>query len=142
MPKYYNLDRVRELAEGDEDFVAALAAAFIEEVPEDAERLKKSVPEHDYQEVQVPCLVNQASLYGTGQLPKFGEDLFSLKAGDVMTHKPRTIEKNMLAAKALALMEKYAITVLVVADNDNNVDFHEQSYTPDGTIFDPKHFSL
>ena len=51
MPQYYKLDRVRELAEGDEDFVAALAAAFIEEVPEDAERLKKSVPEHDYQEV-------------------------------------------------------------------------------------------
>lgn len=51
MPQYYKLDRVRELADNDEDFVLAIAAAFIEEVPEDAERLKKSVPENDYQEV-------------------------------------------------------------------------------------------
>lgn len=32
--------------------------------------------EHDYQEVYVPFLVNKDSLYGTGQLPKFEEDLF------------------------------------------------------------------
>ena len=50
MPQYYKLDRVRELAEGDEDFVAALAAAFIEEVPEDAERLRNAVPNKDYSE--------------------------------------------------------------------------------------------
>jgi len=50
MSKYYKLHRVREMADGDEDFVAALAAAFIEEVPEDAARLKKSVPEKDYKE--------------------------------------------------------------------------------------------
>jgi seryl-tRNA synthetase len=32
--------------------------------------------EHGYLEMYVPYLVNQDSLYGTGQLPKFGEDLF------------------------------------------------------------------
>ncbi|QPG06910.1 serine--tRNA ligase [Salinimonas marina] len=32
--------------------------------------------EHGYQETYVPYLVNHDSLYGTGQLPKFGEDLF------------------------------------------------------------------
>lgn len=48
MPEHYKLDRVRELADNDEDFVMALAAAFIEEVPEDAERLKKAVPVRDY----------------------------------------------------------------------------------------------
>lgn len=32
--------------------------------------------QHDYQEMYVPYLVNASSLYGTGQLPKFGEDLF------------------------------------------------------------------
>ena len=31
---------------------------------------------HGYQEMYVPYLVNAHSLYGTGQLPKFGEDLF------------------------------------------------------------------
>jgi len=37
--------------------------------------------EHGYQEMYVPCLVNDASLYGTGQLPKFREDQFTI-AGD------------------------------------------------------------
>ena len=50
MSTYYKLDRVRELADGDEDFVAALAAAFIEEVPEDAERLRVAVPNKDFAE--------------------------------------------------------------------------------------------
>ncbi|MDT0627052.1 serine--tRNA ligase [Alteromonas sp. W364] len=35
--------------------------------------------EHGYQEIYVPYLVNSDSLYGTGQLPKFGEDLFHTK---------------------------------------------------------------
>lgn len=35
--------------------------------------------QHGYTELYVPYLVNQASLYGTGQLPKFGEDLFHTK---------------------------------------------------------------
>ena len=48
MEQHYKLYRVRELADHDEDFVAALAAAFLEEVPVDAERLKKAVAEEDY----------------------------------------------------------------------------------------------
>ncbi|MCG9596732.1 serine--tRNA ligase [Vibrio sp. Isolate25] len=32
--------------------------------------------EHGYTEMYVPYLVNSDSLFGTGQLPKFGEDLF------------------------------------------------------------------
>jgi len=35
--------------------------------------------EHGYQEVYVPYIVNQDSLFGTGQLPKFEEDLFKLE---------------------------------------------------------------
>jgi len=34
--------------------------------------------EHGYQEIYVPYLVNRDSLFGTGQLPKFAEDLFTL----------------------------------------------------------------
>jgi len=50
MSDFYKLDRVREMADNDEDFVQALVAAFLEEVPEDAERLKKAVAEEDYHE--------------------------------------------------------------------------------------------
>jgi len=35
--------------------------------------------EHGYKEVYVPYIVNEDSLYGTGQLPKFAEDLFKLE---------------------------------------------------------------
>lgn len=35
--------------------------------------------EHGYEELYVPYIVNAASLRGTGQLPKFGDDLFALK---------------------------------------------------------------
>lgn len=41
--------------------------------------LDTHVAEHGYQEVYVPYLVNADSLYGTGQLPKFEEDLFKLR---------------------------------------------------------------
>jgi len=35
--------------------------------------------EHGYEEVNVPYIVNKDSLFGTGQLPKFEEDLFKLQ---------------------------------------------------------------
>ncbi|MGI9251070.1 MAG: serine--tRNA ligase [Pseudohongiellaceae bacterium] len=35
--------------------------------------------EHGYKELNVPYVVNSASLLGTGQLPKFAEDLFKLE---------------------------------------------------------------
>jgi len=37
------------------------------------------VNEHGYQEIYVPYIINADSLYGTGQLPKFEEDLFKLQ---------------------------------------------------------------
>ncbi len=38
--------------------------------------------EHGYTEVLPPFLVNSASLFGTGQLPKFAEDLFKIDKTD------------------------------------------------------------
>jgi seryl-tRNA synthetase len=40
--------------------------------------LNTHIEEHGYQEVYVPYIVNSDSLFGTGQLPKFEEDLFKL----------------------------------------------------------------
>ncbi len=37
--------------------------------------------QHGYIEQQVPLLVNDATMYGTGQLPKFGEDMFRTTDG-------------------------------------------------------------
>jgi seryl-tRNA synthetase len=38
--------------------------------------------EHGYEETNVPVIVNADALYGTGQLPKFEEDLFSTQLGE------------------------------------------------------------
>ncbi len=38
--------------------------------------------QHGYTEVMPPYVVNSASLFGTGNLPKFGEDLFKLENTD------------------------------------------------------------
>ncbi|WP_115718514.1 serine--tRNA ligase [Gallaecimonas mangrovi] len=45
--------------------------------------------QHGYLETYVPYLVNEDSLKGTGQLPKFGEDLFNIK--------PATEERQQLS---------------------------------------------
>lgn len=41
--------------------------------------LNTHIYDHGYEEVYVPYIVNRDSLFGTGQLPKFEEDLFKLE---------------------------------------------------------------
>jgi len=41
--------------------------------------------QHGYTEVYVPYIVHADSLHGTGQLPKFGQDLFQVSFGDIDT---------------------------------------------------------
>ena len=68
--------------------------------------------EHGYTEVYAPYLVNAASLFGTGQLPKFEEDLFRVPRGDAdplylipTAEVPVTniVRDEILAAEALPL---------------------------------------
>lgn len=40
--------------------------------------LDTHINQHGYEEVNIPFIVNRDSLFGTGQLPKFEEDLFKL----------------------------------------------------------------
>ena len=46
-------------------------------------------------------------------LGKF-DNFLQMKASQIMTKKPKTIEKNALAAMALKIMEQFSITVLFV----------------------------
>ncbi|SMY35788.1 Serine--tRNA ligase [Photobacterium malacitanum] len=50
--------------------------------------------EHGYTEMYVPYLVNADSLFGTGQLPKFGEDLFHTQP---LTEKVNDEEPRVLS---------------------------------------------
>ncbi len=49
---------------------------------------------------------------------KTGENLLAKKAGDIMTHDPKVIAKDALAAEAVALMENSSITCLMILDAD------------------------
>ena len=66
--------------------------------------------EHGYEEIYVPYIVNADSLMGTGQLPKFEEDLFKLKGDDAyyLTSTAEipvtnTVRDTILAAESLPL---------------------------------------
>jgi len=44
-----------------------------------------------------------------------------MKAGEAMTKNPRVISEDELAAKALGVMEKLAITALVVTGDNSRI---------------------
>ncbi|WP_045738307.1 serine--tRNA ligase [Xanthomonas sp. MUS 060] len=50
---------------------------------------------HDYQETNVPVIVNADSLYGTGQLPKFEEDMFATALGEQKRYLISTSEISL-----------------------------------------------
>ena len=54
-------------------------------------------------------------------IEKWGKDFFEMKADDVMTKNPRVISEDELAARALGVMEQFAITALVVPDDNNRL---------------------
>ena len=69
--------------------------------------------EHGYKEMLPPALVNRAALVGTGQLPKFEEDLFHLAPGDYFLiptaevpltnlHRDEMVEREDLPIKYVA----------------------------------------
>ncbi|WP_345742078.1 hypothetical protein [Cellulophaga baltica] len=39
----YSLDKINELADGDEDFIQSVVSAFLDEVPEDLEQLEVAI---------------------------------------------------------------------------------------------------
>ncbi|WP_343488423.1 Hpt domain-containing protein [Allomuricauda sp. d1] len=47
----YSLDKVNEMAEGDEDFVVSVISVFLEEVPEDLSGLETAIAKKNYEQV-------------------------------------------------------------------------------------------
>jgi seryl-tRNA synthetase len=58
--------------------------------------------EHGYAEMSVPLLVNDAAVYGTGQLPKFYEDLFRTTDGRWLIPTAEVPLTNTVAGDILA----------------------------------------
>ncbi len=55
--------------------------------------------EHGYVETSVPLLVNDATMYGTGQLPKFAEDLFKTTDGRWLIPTAEVPLTNLIAGE-------------------------------------------
>lgn len=58
--------------------------------------------EHGYSETMVPLLVNDATMFGTGQLPKFAEDLFRTTDGRWLIPTAEVSLTNLAAGEILA----------------------------------------
>jgi HPt (histidine-containing phosphotransfer) domain-containing protein len=47
----YNLDKINEMAEGDQDFINSVISVFLEEVPEDLEALEQALLDKNHDQV-------------------------------------------------------------------------------------------
>lgn len=47
----YNLDKINEMAEGDEDFINSVISVFLDEVPHDLEALQTALEQGNYNDV-------------------------------------------------------------------------------------------
>ncbi|MBO0592169.1 Hpt domain-containing protein [Cellulophaga sp. E16_2] len=47
----YSLDKIKELADGDEDFIQSVVSAFLDEVPVDLEQLEMAIGQKDYSNI-------------------------------------------------------------------------------------------
>ncbi len=70
--------------------------------------------EHGYREVYAPYLVNEASLTGTGQLPKFGDDLFAI-AGENPLYLIPTAEVPVTNLARESILDADTMPVKLVA---------------------------
>ena len=71
--------------------------------------------EHGYQETNVPLLVNADSMRGTGQLPKFEDDLFSTEVGENRRYLIPTSEVPLTNIARDTILEAEALPLRMTA---------------------------
>src|SRR5690606_28880343 len=71
--------------------------------------------EHGYLECNVPLLVNAAAMQGTGQLPKFEEDLFSTEVGESRRYLIPTAEVPLTNLVRESIVDADALPMRVTA---------------------------
>jgi seryl-tRNA synthetase len=71
--------------------------------------------EHGYLEVNVPLLVQPSAMQGTGQLPKFEEDLFSTDTGGIKRYLIPTAEVSLTNLVADSIVEADALPMRLTA---------------------------
>jgi seryl-tRNA synthetase len=71
--------------------------------------------EHGYSETYVPYLVNDDTLFGTGQLPKFAADLFAVEGADRRLRLIPTAEVSLTNLVRDTILEPSALPMLLTA---------------------------
>jgi seryl-tRNA synthetase len=71
--------------------------------------------EHGYSETYVPYLVNEATLFGTGQLPKFAADLFFMEGADRRLALIPTAEVSLTNLVRDTIVDAGALPMLLTA---------------------------
>jgi len=96
-----------------------------DQIPKVSEKtdMKEVILEMTSKRLGTTTVVNQdgklVGIFTDGDLRRLVErtdEIFSLKADQVMTKNPKTIDEDELAAKALNLMESYSITSLIITN--------------------------
>jgi len=97
-------------------------------IVDSATGMRDVVDEMSRKGLGMTCVVEDGRLVGVitdGDLRRHmrrGGDVLPLRAAEVMTPRPIAIERRLLAAQALHIMEDRKITSLVVADADGRVE--------------------
>ncbi|MFD2823266.1 Hpt domain-containing protein [Lacinutrix iliipiscaria] len=112
MEQHYKLFRVRELADGDQEFINVLAQTFLEEVPVDAARLKEAVENN-----------NHLATYQTAHKMKPTIDMFELGVLDTLIEVQ---DWGKFEKKEIDILPKLAIVLSAVeqAANEIRSDFN------------------
>lgn len=79
----YKLDKLNEMADGDEEFINSVISVFLEEVPQDLEGLENALEQQDYQQV-----------YQLAHKIKPNVDLLGMEQTRAVALKIETLGKN------------------------------------------------
>ena len=86
--------------------------------------VKKAIMEISEKRLGVTAVIENEKILGIitdGDIRRMlnrTDDFIALQAKDIMSSNPKTVKSNTMAIEALEMMEQYAITQLVVADNE------------------------
>ncbi|AWX45509.1 hypothetical protein HME9304_02529 [Flagellimonas maritima] len=92
----YNLNKINEMADGDQDFVVSVISVFLEEVPHDLEALEKAVDG-----------LNHENVYKLAHKIKPNVDLLGMEQTRAIALEIETLGKN--AANMQEIKEKFPV---------------------------------
>lgn len=110
----YSLDKINEMADGDEDFIKSVVAVFLEEVPQDLEEMEKSLE-----------LKNYESVYKLAHKIKPNVDLLGMEQSRAMALEIETLGRKMENIQEIhrlvPLLKKDVEQVITELKNDFNL---------------------